>query len=408
MKNSKKNKHKHKHKAGNHSQQGKNQTMQTTYKTTPAKTFSEVALSNKPTLIISKELQSQILYAHSVVGNIEWSGFVFFKEEKGTIKDLDNFTIRAVYAHILDVGTSGYTEFTIDGRIVEAFAEFPDAKKCKTGMLHSHHNMDTFFSGTDMSELHDNAQFYPYYLSLIVNHYGKYCAKIAIVGKEDQSPRTLTCNANIGNLIWTLGEKSEKDIIITMDCNIVLEQEPAFIKRLEELKAAKTTKTTSYPYKRDSYMDDYKPSWNKSESKEYKGTGMGFQKTLFGDTESMKLPVVTSIDLTRSSLTNYIVGLLSGGIIVEDHLGLLVALKRFDSSYKNQSERSFVLDKLEEILRPFANTFFKKELNDLEYSVLMTKCNEVVDLTEYRTSVVASELGDLFSLYCYDHSDFMN
>ena len=135
---------------------------------------------------------------------------------------------------------------------------------------------------------------------------------------------------------------------------------------------------------------------------------MGFQKTLFGETESMKLPVITSIDLTRSSLTNYIVGLLSGGIIVEDHQGLLVALKRFDSTYKSKSERSFVLDKLEEILRPFANTFFKKELNDLEYSVLMTKCNEVVDLTEYRTSVVASELGDLFSLYCYDHSDFMN
>lgn len=127
---------KNKHKAGNHSQSFKNQSMQTPYKTTPAKTFSEVALSNKPTLIISKELQSQILYAHSVVGNVEWSGFVFFKEEKGTIKDLENFTLKAVYAHILDVGTSGYTEFTIDGRIVEAFTEFPDAKKCKTGMLH--------------------------------------------------------------------------------------------------------------------------------------------------------------------------------------------------------------------------------------------------------------------------------
>jgi len=399
MKRSKKNKYK----AGSNSQPFKNQSMQNTH-TTPAKSFSEVALSNKPTLIISKELQSQILYAHSVVGNVEWSGFVFFKEEKGTIKDLDNFTLKAVYAHILDVGTSGYTEFTIDGRIVEAFTEFPDAKKCKTGMLHSHHNMDAFFSGTDMSELHDNAQFYPYYLSLIVNHYGKYCAKIAIVGKEDQSPRKLTCNASIGNLIWTLGETSEKDVIITMDCNIVLEQEPAFIKRLEELKSVKTR---SYPQKRDSFMDDYNP-FKGSESKEYKGTGMGFQKTLFGDTESMKLPVVTSIDLTRSSLTNYIIGLLSGGIIVEDHQGLLVALKRFDSTYTNKSERIFIFDKIEEALKPFANTFFRKELNDLEFSVLMTKCNEVVDLTEYRTSTAASELGDLFSLYCYDHSDFMN
>ena len=54
----------------------------------------------------------------------------------GTIKDLENFTMKAMYVHILDVGTSGYTEFTIDGRIVEAFQEFPDAKNCKTGMIH--------------------------------------------------------------------------------------------------------------------------------------------------------------------------------------------------------------------------------------------------------------------------------
>lgn len=57
-----------------------------------------------------------------------------------------------------------------------------------TNLIHSHHNMTCFFSGTDMSELHDNAPNHNYYLSLIVNYKedtgNNWCAKVAYVTEE--------------------------------------------------------------------------------------------------------------------------------------------------------------------------------------------------------------------------------
>lgn len=367
------------------------------------KQYAEVEFTNKPTLIISKQLQSQILYAHSVVGNVEWSGFVFFKETKGSIKDLENFEMTALYLHILDVGTSGYTEFTLDGRIVEAFQEFPDAKQCKTGMAHTHHTMDTFFSGTDMRELHDNAEYYPYYLSLIVNHYGKYCAKLAVVAKEEGSPRKLKTNKFL-NLDWVLGSKKEQAVLITMDCNIVLEQDEHFVKRLAELNKPKTTyKHWNSETQKSTNIIDLRSNsdWDKDWDKSYRHSGT--QQSLFGEP---KLPTVTSIDLTRDNIKNYIIGVLNGCIIDESNSGLFMALKQFDTLYgRKKEEKEFIYDRIEQGCRDFADKYYKKTLNDLEFSVLMSKCCEILDLTEYKTSVTASELGDIFSLYCYDNTD---
>ena len=41
--------------------------------------LTELTLSNKPKLIISKELQSEIMCLHARIGDVEWSGPVFYQ-----------------------------------------------------------------------------------------------------------------------------------------------------------------------------------------------------------------------------------------------------------------------------------------------------------------------------------------
>lgn len=49
------------------------------------------------------------------------------------------------------------------------------------------HNMNTYFSSTDMSELADNAQQHQYYLSLIVNNATDLCAKVGVAVEQEMN-----------------------------------------------------------------------------------------------------------------------------------------------------------------------------------------------------------------------------
>ena len=91
-----------------------------------------------------------------------------------------------------------------------------DQGKWKMGHIHSHHNMSTFFSGTDTDELHENAVNYLYYLSLIVNFSGKYSAKIAVHTKEED--RYLVHKNETGDPVKTLIPGVERLMLI--DCDI--------------------------------------------------------------------------------------------------------------------------------------------------------------------------------------------
>src|SRR5690606_8665567 len=99
-------------------------------------------------------------------------------------------------------------------------------------------NKMAFFSDTDSSELHDNAGNYEYYLSLIVNFAGSYCAKIAFEGTVNRGFKL----KNPGN-----SEEFEKvieDMLILVDLDIVKESKvilpsKTFQERYEKVKKDK-------------------------------------------------------------------------------------------------------------------------------------------------------------------------
>lgn len=139
-------------------------------------------------LILSKELIMQVHYLHHVVkASTEWSGVLIYSVVEGDVDKPSELVLLAEKLLPMDVGTSGYTEyeFSPDSPHFDEWCDALEAGK-KIGHIHTHHNMGTFFSGTDMSELHDNAPNHNFYLSLIVDYkaHDKWCAKVAIDGEE--------------------------------------------------------------------------------------------------------------------------------------------------------------------------------------------------------------------------------
>jgi len=78
--------------------------------------------------------------------------------------------------------------------------------------------MNTFFSGTDMDELYNNSKLYNYYLSLIVNFDGKYCAKLSFPGKQKYSATTTLIDDN-GKPYEVIND-GENDILFIGDLDV--------------------------------------------------------------------------------------------------------------------------------------------------------------------------------------------
>lgn len=211
--------------------------------------LSVVPLSNKPKLIISKELQAQIMYHHNKVGNIEWSGALFYEVVSGTIEHPSELVLKALQFHLLDVGTSGYTEYDFAcEEFLSVYDEFPDLMTKKMGHIHTHHNMATFFSGTDTDELHENAQNYNYYLSLIVNHASIPCAKIGLVGKRQTANPNISFKGESGNdtqFVFSSTQQNEETVIVEISCDVIYEADEFIEAHYEKIKASKVVVNTN-------------------------------------------------------------------------------------------------------------------------------------------------------------------
>lgn len=78
----------------------------------------------------------------------------------------------------MDIGTQAYTEFDMNPDVIAYMAENPELLDCQMGLIHSHNNMSTFFSGTDTATLKEEGRDRNNFVSLIVNNAGTYTAAI--------------------------------------------------------------------------------------------------------------------------------------------------------------------------------------------------------------------------------------
>ena len=193
-------------------------------------------------LIIPAEVERKIRFACQKVWSTEWSGTLFFTHE-GSFENND-LVIRCVDIYIMDIGTQAYTEFDMNPDVIAYMCENPELLDCQIGLIHSHNNMSTFFSGTDTATLKEEGRDRNNFVSLIVNNAGTYTAAITRRVKSKQVKESVSYE------FFGDGEKHDtKEYVSSADeiewFYLKIEKEgenysfPDMAARLEEIKQAK-------------------------------------------------------------------------------------------------------------------------------------------------------------------------
>lgn len=209
-------------------------------------------------LIIPAEVERKIRFACQKVWSTEWSGTLFFTHE-GSFENND-LVIRCVDIYIMDIGTQAYTEFDMNPDVIAYMCKNPELLDCQMGLIHSHNNMSTFFSGTDTATLKEEGRDRNNFVSLIVNNAGSYTAAITRRVKSKQVKESVSYE------FFGDGEKHDtKEYVSSADeiewfC-LKIEKEgenysfPDMAARLEEIRQAKAEKAQT-----PVYQGGYKPA----------------------------------------------------------------------------------------------------------------------------------------------------
>lgn len=211
-------------------------------------------------LVIPADVEKKIRHLCNRISQVEWSGTLFYtysgSYEEGTLE------IRCVDIFPMDIGSQAYTEFDMSPDVIAYMTDHPELLDCQMGLIHSHNNMATFFSGTDTATLREEGNDRNHFVSLIVNNAGTYTAAITRRLREKRVINTTFTYRTFDDVekTGTRSVEAEEEVIAYNMLNIIKEGEVVepFLEideRLEAIKKNKakvvTTKapllTTSYP-----------------------------------------------------------------------------------------------------------------------------------------------------------------
>lgn len=136
-------------------------------------------------LIVSPELEQKIRYYLDRFPRDEYSGTLFYTVS-GSF-ETEDLVINAFDFLLQDIGTSGYTEFNQSPDVIGYMVEHPELldEKVYQGLMHSHHTLGAFFSGTDLATLREEGSDRIHFVSLIIDTKGTYKAAITRVVVEE-------------------------------------------------------------------------------------------------------------------------------------------------------------------------------------------------------------------------------
>lgn len=235
----------------------------------------KVECSEVPVVNIPSKIFSDVYYLHSKYPGKEWSGHLYFTK-KGDINDPNNLIIDVQEFVLLDLGTAGATEIDPTGeQVIDMYTNRPQILSMQQALLHTHHSMRTFFSGTDWDTLLENASNYPFFLSVIVNNEGATIAKISLQGfiEESETTNTFKYKFNKGFLEKIITkEKKVTEVIYVYTCKINIENSvDEDFNKLLELKQAKqlllnekNNSFNSFIGDNGSFRREFEDDWNYS------------------------------------------------------------------------------------------------------------------------------------------------
>lgn len=206
-------------------------------------------------VVITPALASQVSCLHNQCPkNKEWSGLLIAQITKGGINNLEEMEVTAEAVFPMDFGDATFTSFDGSAKFIDVFDQFPQVDPIKReansqwfiGKIHSHHSMNSFHSGTDTTDLYENAPKLPFFLSLVVNYDCQPFAEIAIIGETEEKVMSKTK--------WKLrdfthsGKEQKIEIkktptCLVTPCDVVYRQDSWFVKEVQEIKK----KPASFP-----------------------------------------------------------------------------------------------------------------------------------------------------------------
>lgn len=166
---------------------------------------------NGITLIINDSTIKKIIAANEATGKkAEWIGILFYKK-------IDNKTLETVDICYMGKGPENSMVANID------YNEFPELSSvlsnyvmnnadrimdCYQGLIHSHIDMGTSPSGTDLAELTaNNSNYNGTYLSVICNHKLEFTALLSV---EEEQPKNVTNYKWFGEIVTRETEVEKK------------------------------------------------------------------------------------------------------------------------------------------------------------------------------------------------------
>ena len=309
-------------------------------------------------LIIPAEVERKIRFACQKVWSTEWSGTLFFTHE-GSFENND-LVIRCVDIYIMDIGTQSYTEFDMNPDVIAYMCENPELLDCQMGLIHSHNNMSTFFSGTDTTTLKEEGRDRNNFVSLIVNNAGTYTAAITRRVKSKQVRESVSYE------FFGDGEKHDtKEYVSSADeiewFYLKIEKEgenysfPDMAARLEEIRAEKAEKAKKA--QAPVYQGGYKPVIA------YYGTKAGpanlvkkeadrkdlNQRTLFDDVDDLPFEEEYNVPygqvtFDKVTLRSLVLQLLTGSVIISNDSK--IDITKWAKSMPTLYEKRFGKDKV--------------------------------------------------------------
>jgi hypothetical protein len=174
-------------------------------------------LPQKLKVYLSDKVWHKMQYLCTHIDKVEWSGCIFY-DIKGSLFNPESIKINILDLIPLDKGSEAFTTYNFDERVLNYMVAM-DYLEHKIGHCHSHHNMNTFFSGTDLSELYENSETIKPYLSIIINNRYDFSCKLAF-----RTTKLMKYKYQYQDIDYSkceLEDYKETEVIMIYDCDVI-------------------------------------------------------------------------------------------------------------------------------------------------------------------------------------------
>lgn len=307
--------------------------------------LSLVKLDTKYKLVIPTFVEQKIRHLCNRVWDKEWSGTLFYKVE-GSFED-GSLVITCIDIFVMDIGSATYTEFDMSPDVMTYMTEHPELMECQMGLIHSHNNMSTFFSGTDTATLKEEGIDRNHFVSLIVNNAGSYTAAVTRKVKSKREVQEVFSYESFDGVLveatdnWTEEVEELQYFMLDITKEGANYSFPDVDARLVEIKKAKEAKakTTTCTTK------DYSQGFGKGQNQNVATPKVVTTRTLFDEVEENdKLPFETAevvpdqdVKADPKLIHSLCLQLLTGSVMIPNESK--IDIKKWVNSMKSVVER---------------------------------------------------------------------